>query len=235
MMTSLNNVNSLPQSKKNSLYHATSMSAEGCKTFAVGHLALGYITGKAASKLLKVNANIPLMFVASVISDIDLLIPSLEHRGPTHSLILSSLIFLPVFMLIGKRATPYFVALIQHFILGDYMTGGMQGIQLFWPISLGWYGIGIKITGLTNILVEWALFLTSLTIMFKTKDAWILFKRHASNLLLLIPIFTVLLPAFVGFPLSVPMALVIPHLIYLIIFALSALIDFQYILRKPLA
>jgi membrane-bound metal-dependent hydrolase YbcI (DUF457 family) len=177
--------------------------------------------------------NIPLLFVASVISDIDLLIPGLEHRGPTHSIILLPLLFFPAFILYGKRATPYFTAIIQHSILGDYLIGG--GIQLLWPITFDWYGIGIKITSLTNIFIEWAFFLTSLTIMLKTKDTWTIFKQHPSNLLLSIPVFTVLLPTLLSFPLSVPLELIIPHLTYLTIFAISILLDFRHILRRPLA
>jgi len=170
--------------------------------------------------------NIPLLFVASIIPDIDLLIPGLEHRGPTHSAIFLSLLFLPIFMAYRKRATPYFIALIQHSILGDYLAGG-GGIQLLWPATLYWYGIGFEITSLTNILVEWTLFLTSFTIMHKTRDTWTLFQHHPSNLLLSIPVFTVLLPTLLSFPLSVPPELVIPHLIYLTIFTLSILIDLK--------
>ena len=53
--------------------------------YLVGHVALGYLLGKAVSKLWKVDVNIPLLSIASVIVDVDILIPSLKHRGPTHS------------------------------------------------------------------------------------------------------------------------------------------------------
>lgn len=190
---------------------------------------MGYLCGKATSKLLNMNVNVPLLFLASVISDIDLLIPGLEHRGPTHSPIIISLLFLPTFLIYGKRVTPYFIATIQHSILGDYLAGG--GIQLLWPATLNWYGIGFEITSLTNILIEWTFFLTSLTIMHKTKDTWTLFQHHPSNLLLSIPVFTVLLPTLLSFPLSVPLELIIPHLAYLTIFALSILIDLKSTLK----
>ena len=200
--------------------------------FAVGHLALGYILGKTTSKSLNVNLNIPLVLVASMVPDIDLLIPGLEHRGPTHSLILIFLLFLPAFMLYRERAAPYFVAMVQHSILGDSITGG--GIQLLWPLTPYWYGNGIKIISLTNIFIEWTLFLVFLTIMFKTKDVQILFQHHASNILLSIPILTVILPTLLSIPLSVPLELIIPHAIYLILFAASVLIDFRYVLSKLL-
>jgi membrane-bound metal-dependent hydrolase YbcI (DUF457 family) len=199
--------------------------------YAVGHLALGYLSGKTASKILNVNINIPLLFLVSVLPDVDLLIPGLEHRGPTHSVIVLCLLFLPSFMFFRKRAIPYFVALIQHILIGDYLTGSTQ---LLWPITTNWYslGLGIEVTSLTNIFIEWVLFLVSITIMFKTKDAWLLFQQHSSNMIISIPVLTVLLPMFLSFPLGVPLELVIPHLIYIALFTFSILMDWKAILTK---
>jgi len=135
-------------------------------------------------------------------------------------------------VLYRERAAPYFMAMAQHSILGDYITGG--GTQLLWPLIPQWYGIGIQMMSLANVFIEWALFLMFMTIMFKTKDIRILFQRHASNILLSIPILTVLLPTLLSFPVSVPLELVIPHIIYLILFAFSTIIDFQYILKRLL-
>ena len=199
--------------------------------YAVGHLALGYLFGKTASKILNVNINIPLLFLASVLPDIDLLIPGLQHRGPLHSVILFCLLFLPAFILFKKRAIPYFVALIQHILIGDYLTGGTQ---LLWPITTNLYpsGLGIEITSLTNILIEWTLFLTSTATLFKTKDAWLLFQQHPSNMILAIPVLTVLLPTLLSFPIYVSPELVIPHLIYMALFTYSILTDLRAILTK---
>jgi len=199
--------------------------------YAVGHLALGYLTGRATSKLLNVNVNIPLLFLTSIIPDIDLLIPGLQHRGPTHSLIISILIFIPLVIYYRKKVIPYFIALTQHFIIGDYLTS--EGIQLLWPInSINYYGLAIEITSLTNITMEWIFFLTAFTILLKTKEASTLFQPHRSNLLLSIPTFTVLLPTLLSFPEYVPPALIIPHLAYIIVFTVSILIDFKAILKK---
>ena len=197
--------------------------------YAVGHLALGYITGKAAGKLLNLEVNVPLLLLASIISDIDLLIPGLEHRGPTHSLILLTLLFLPLFAIYGKKAIPYFVALMQHSLVGDYVTGG---VQLLWPLTTHIYGVVLEATNITAVLLEWGFFLTSLAIMLKMKDLQMLLQRHPSNLLLSVPVATVLLPTIASFPLSVPLELVVPHLIYLTLFTVSILLDFKYVLRK---
>jgi hypothetical protein len=198
--------------------------------FAVGHLALGYLTGKATAKILKTNANIPLLLVLSILPDIDLLIPGLPHRGPLHSIILFSILFIPFFAAYRKKATPYFIALVQHSLLGDFVGGG--GTQLLWPLTLSYYGIQVEIKSLTSIAVEWVCFLLFLIVMLKTNDMKTFFHVHRSNLLLSIPIFTVLLPTFLSFPIYVPMELVAPHLAYMMLFSASVLIDLRYEVKK---
>ena len=168
------------------------------------------------------------MFVASVISDIDLLILGLEHRGPSHSGVIVSLLFLPIFLVYGKDATPYFIAMVQHSIIGDYLTS--EGVQLLWPVTSDWYGGGIKMTSLTNVLFEWVLFVASLTIMLKAKEARTLFQHHPTNLLLSIPALAILLELFV-YPLSFLVKLIIPHVTYLTIFAFSVLTALKSNLR----
>jgi membrane-bound metal-dependent hydrolase YbcI (DUF457 family) len=195
--------------------------------FAVGHLALGYLTGRAAANRLKVTTNLSLLFLAAVIPDIDLLIPGVAHRGPTHSLLLCTILFIPILLLTGKKAVPYFVALAQHSFLGDYITGGAQ---LLWPLTTQVYGIEIDVTSPTNLLLEWGLFLASIAVLVHTRDLWRLFQRDRTNLLLSTPLLTVLLPAFLRFPTYVPLALFAPHLIYLTVFALSIALDVKALL-----
>ena len=197
--------------------------------YAVGHFALGYLTGKIASKSLAVKINLPLLFLASIFPDIDLLIPGLEHRGPLHSVVVFCFLFIPMFLLYKKRAVPYFVAVIQHSIIGDFLTGGTQ---LLWPVSLDMYGLGIGIDSLTNIALEWVLFIISIILMFKAKDMLSLLKRNPSNLILFIPLMTVLLPAIITFPLYVPLVLLIPHLVYLVLFVFSIFVNLKVILTK---
>lgn len=197
--------------------------------YAVGHFALGYLISKVASKSLNVNINLPLIFLASVLPDIDLLIPGLYHRGPLHSVIIYCLIFIPIFLLCRKKAAPYFLAVIQHLIIGDYITGDTQ---LLWPASNTMYTLDIGVASLTNIALEWLLFITSFTIMFKTKDVLPLLKHHPSNLILSIPVLTVLLPTVISFPIYVPLALLIPHLVYLSLFCFSIILDWKAILTK---
>jgi hypothetical protein len=197
--------------------------------YAVGHFALGYLTGKIASKPLKVNINLPLLFLASVFPDIDILIPGLQHRGPLHSVVLFCILFIPIFLLYKKRAVPYFVALIQHPLIGDYLTGG---VQLLWPVSMSMYCIGSGLESLSNIALELVLFVVSVTVMFKTKDMFSLFKPHPLNMILSIPLIAVLLPTVISYPLSVPLVMLIPHLFYFVLFSFSILMNLKSILTK---
>jgi hypothetical protein len=195
--------------------------------FAVGHMALGYLLGKGSARLFKVNFNIPLILTLSIIPDIDLIfqfflrIPL--HRGPTHSLISAILVFIPFFLLSRQKAVPYFAALTSHSLIGDFLIGGQ--VQLLWPLSTNEYGFrGINILGPVNIALEFTLFAIALIVMFKTRDILRFFRNSKLNLILIIPIFTVLLPTFLSYPLYVPFLLVVPHLFYLLLFSISVLI-----------
>jgi hypothetical protein len=198
--------------------------------YAVGHFALGYLTGKVAAKSLNVNVVLPLLFLASVFPDIDILVPGLVHRGPLHSVVLFCFIFMPIFAIYKKRAVPYFVAVIQHIMIGDFLIGG--SMQVLWPLSTSTYGFHVGITSLVNIVFEWCLFLISMLFMVKTGDIFSLFRPNSLNMILAIPVLTVLLPTLVSFPLHVPLVLVIPHLVYVIIFAVPIAITLKMFFSK---
>jgi len=164
-----------------------------------------------------------------VLPDIDLIL-GLEHRGPTHSLIVYVLVFLPVFWLYGKQVVPFFVALALHSLLGDLWAGG--GVQVLWPAFSEWYGSQICITSVLNISLEWSFFLMSMVLLWKTRDVLSLFGHHSSNLFLTIPVFTIILPVFLEFPLAVPFSLIVPHLVFLALLAVSIIVDLKQILRS---
>ena len=191
--------------------------------FAIGHLALGHICGSTTSKALKTNLNLPLVLVLSTIPDIDILIPHLQHRGPTHSIITATIFFIPLFIIYKKKALPYFAAFTQHFLIGDLIPGGR--VQLFWPISMQYYGRETSITDPANMTAEWILFTISILIMLKTNQIKQFFKPHHSNLLLTIPVLTVLMPTLTGYPLNVPIEMIPPHLIYTTIFSTAIILS----------
>jgi membrane-bound metal-dependent hydrolase YbcI (DUF457 family) len=196
--------------------------------FAIGHFALGYILGKGTSKLAKVKVNLPLLFAASVLPDVDLILRFLTHRGPTHSLIIITVLMIPFFVVYRKQALPYYAALLSHIFIGDFFTGGAQVI---WPLSSSSFGpLSIEPLSLTNVIVELSLFSVTLPIMFKLGDLQTLLKPHNKNWVLIIPLVATLGPLLTigrGQETSLPTLLVIPSLFYVGLFAYSLLVELK--------
>jgi membrane-bound metal-dependent hydrolase YbcI (DUF457 family) len=200
--------------------------------FAIGHIALAYLLGWSSAKILKVKAILPLIVVLSILPDADLLF-GITHRGPTHSVITATVLFIPFLIKYRQKALPYLVALLSHSLIGDFFVGGH--LQLLWPISSNMYGflpLYISITSSINIALENALLIIATLVMFKTQDIKEFFQKRLSNLLLIVPIVTTLLPTFLAYPITVPILLVPGHLFYLVLFSASAAISMPLIFRK---
>jgi hypothetical protein len=90
----------------------------------------------------------------------------------------------------------------------------------------------IDIRSTTNVAIEWGMFLASIAVMFVTGDMAAFFRYGKSNLILMIPTFTVLLPAMLSFPMDVPVWLVPPHVVYSVIF-LDAIVLALFRILKP--
>lgn len=202
--------------------------------FAVGHMAIAYLLGKGTSKSLHVKLNIPILLVLSILPDIDIfydfLTGSAIHRGPTHSIIIAALAFIPFFVIFRKKAIPYFLALISHPLIGDFLVGGR--LQLFWPLSTNQYGLHelggpyIDIFSPVNIILELSLFIVATIVLYKTGDWKVFFSRNKTSLILIIPVATVLLPSTIGYPFSNSLLLSEPilalaHLFYLALFSIA--------------
>ena len=192
--------------------------------FAIGHFSLGYLLGTATSKITKTRLNLALLFTVSVLPDADLLLPNiLAHRGPTHSLFFSLLIFLPVFALYRKKAIPYFIALLSHSLIGDIYSN-MEGTQLFWPLSSDWFALAkISNTSLLSIGFELALFAVSTVIMVFNKEFKQSIFKKTSRIYWLIPFGFILAPLLLGGIDSIyylPFLLIFPSIFYLALFSL---------------
>jgi membrane-bound metal-dependent hydrolase YbcI (DUF457 family) len=208
-------------------------------------MAIAYLLGKASAKPLHLKPNIPLLLVLSIIPDIDLIFDwfthSELHRGPTHSIVVAIIVFIPIFVVYRKKAIPYFLALISHSLIGDFFIGGQ--LQLFWPFSTTQYGLHelgsykISIFSPINIALELILFTIAMVVLYKTGDWKVFFKNNKTNPILIIPIVTVLLPSTIGYPFTEPLLLTAPflalaHLFYLALFSIAVLKILLPIYRK---
>jgi len=199
-------------------------------------MAIAYLLGKGSSKSLRIKLNIPLILVLSILPDIDIIYDFLTgsemHRGPTHSIVVLTLAFIPIFIVCRKKAIPYFLALISHPLIGDFFIGGK--LQLFWPLSATEYGLHelgsyyISIFSSVNIAIELTLFAIATLILYKTSDWKVFFTSNKTNLILIVPIATVLLPSTIGYPFSASLLiseplLALAHLFYLLLFSIAVL------------
>ena len=123
----------------------------------LGHLALGYFSGTIASKYTKDKINLLLIWISSMLPDLDFFARAyIVHRGPMHSILLAAILFMPIY-LVTRRGLPYFAALASHTLIGDYLN---PPEMLFWPASSDWYGAPsyLALTGMRLVLVEVSLF-----------------------------------------------------------------------------
>ncbi len=202
-------------------------------------MALAYLIGKGSSKALKTKIIIPLILVLAILPDADIVFDFLTgahiHRGPFHSVVVAALVFIPIFIKYRKTAIPYFLALISHPLIGDFIVGGK--LQLFWPLTNQQFGLHelggpyFDIFSPINITLEVLLFLFATVVLFKTNDWRVFFTYKKTNLVLIIPIATVLLPSTIGYPFteslllsSLTVALGLAHLFYLVLFSIAVLL-----------
>ena len=145
------------------------------------------------------------------------------HRGPTHSIVVITVLMIPFFVIYRKKSIPYFAALLSHILIGDLFT---WGVELFWPLSQGWFGVyNFEPNSLPIALTELLLFLVTLPIMYKMGDLQTLLKPHNKNWMLIIPLGAVLGPllwlvrGWQDSPISI--VLVAPSLFWLALFTCS--------------
>jgi hypothetical protein len=171
--------------------------------------------GKGSAKLAKVKVNLPLLFAASVLPDVDLLLRFLMHRGPTHSLITITVLMIPFFIIYRRQAIPYYAALLTHILIGDFFTGG---IELLWPLSHGWFQFSnIEVTSLTNQIAELSLFILTVPVMYKLGDLQRLLRFNGKGWALIVPLGAILGPLLSlgrGQESALPLLLVVPSLFY---------------------
>lgn len=158
----------------------------------------------------------------SVIPDVDVFFTFLGHRGPTHSLFFSFIVFLPFFVMYRKKTIPYYIAFLSHFLLGDIY---FQGIQLFWPFSTdGVYVSNLSNRGGFSVVLELALFVITIVVMLFNNDFQKLLFDTKNRIYWLVPFVAVLGPLAIGTfnpEYTLPHLLVIPSLFYIVIFCTS--------------
>ena len=183
--------------------------------FAVGHMSVAYLLTRGLKRGRWQSMSMPLVWASSLLPDLDLLIPGINHMGPTHSIIFAIAAFLPLFLYKGKEVTPYFLGYASHTVLGDLITN--RGVWFLWPLTQRRFEVPLpftcKHTFSTNL--ELALFGLFFLVFIITKDYASELYSSGMRPLSLIPFIALLVPVVFGFPITVPLRLVPPHLVFM--------------------
>jgi len=182
---------------------------------AVGHVALGYLFGKSVGYLTGRRPSLLLLWVFSVLPDLDLLLPFLEHRGPSHSLVLMGALSLPFLIWNWRIMLPYLASSLSHSLVGDYFTGGAL---MFWPLSSAWVKspLGLSMASVSEWYLELVLAGVFMMLLVFSKDYRVLLRSSKLDFrfsLLFLPLCVVVLPALLLFPRLIPRLLLLPHLL----------------------
>jgi len=112
------------------------------------HMVWGYVLGRGAARAKRTQPNIPLLILAGAIPDFDLFTGQpyatiFGHHGIFHSWLAIVLCSIPFFFAYGAGTIPYFVAVVQHSLFGDFVT---NQIPLLFPLTLSQTGINLSQT-----------------------------------------------------------------------------------------
>ena len=145
-----------------------------------------YVTGRCCASALKVNINPYLILVLGAVPDFDLLLGSLGivHRGITHSVLFWLIVFVPLFIRYRKQAIPYFIAPVQHILIGDLIV---NRTAVFWPLGPE-IGLKLRLFSVENVILEAVALAAFLVWVSLSSERSKLFARNRRNLLSLLPI-----------------------------------------------
>ena len=127
--------------------------------YLLGHLALGYFAASFTGKTTETKYRITQVWFFSMLPDIDILLPFIEHRGATHSI--AAILVLTVMSLVRRQLLPYVASYASHILLGDLISGG---VQLLWPLTNTVFAINLLTQpSLLELIVEIVLFTAMLS------------------------------------------------------------------------
>lgn len=103
------------------------------QSYVIGHIGLGYLTTRLLHR--ESNLNVAMILTLSILPDIDVVIPFIPHRGPTHSVVVFIFVFMASLIYKKGRYTLYMASYASH-LVSDAFTGSYYGrTRLLWLMS----------------------------------------------------------------------------------------------------
>ena len=134
---------------------------------------------------------VPAVLMLGVMPDIDLLLEGFgfEHHTFTHSLFFWFVIFAPFLAVFRRKVVPYLVAVVQHFVFGDFFVGK---VMVFWPFSLSYFGFKNAMTSVFDVALETSGLLLVAGIMYFNGDLKRLLSVDMRNIPMFLPLLALL-------------------------------------------
>jgi hypothetical protein len=131
-----------------------------------------------------------------------------------------TIVFVPLFLYFRKKAAPYYLALVQHVLIGDVLIGG--GVEILWPLTTKFYGLIVSLNSQIDMILESSLFILAIVALILTRDMLRMFKPNKTNFLLVFPEGALLGSAIMAWHYS-SFEMLLLHFPFLVIFGLVIL------------
>jgi membrane-bound metal-dependent hydrolase YbcI (DUF457 family) len=153
----------------------------------VGHAAWAYVISRSLASVLNVKINPYLVMLLGMVPDADILLQEyIKHRSVTHSMLFWGIVFIPFFIAYRKRSIPYFMAVVQHIMLGDVIVASTN---LIWPWR---YEIGMGYSALSPLNMAMESIGLGLALLLTIKYDRFIITRNRCNILGLVVILPLL-------------------------------------------
>ncbi|MDQ1279713.1 MAG: hypothetical protein QG670_975 [Thermoproteota archaeon] len=134
---------------------------------------------------------VPAVLMLGVLADVDLFLRRIgvQHHTLVHSPIFWLLIFTPFFIMYRQRALPYFAAVVQHFLFGDFLVGS---VMVLWPFSSLLLGLNVSMSSLLDVIIETVGLALAAIVSYHSGDLRFILSVDIHNMLMMLPLMALL-------------------------------------------
>lgn len=156
--------------------------------FFLGHMSWAIVFASVFNLKTKNKLFFPAILLLGLLPDVDLFLGryGVIHHTFFHSIIFWFLLFLPAMIKFGLNLTlPYFVALLQHFVFGDFLVGD---VMLFWPFDFSFFGFNTTMLSVYDVVLELIGLVFAIGILYYRNDLKRLLSAHLRNIFMVFPL-----------------------------------------------
>lgn len=156
--------------------------------FFLGHMSWAIIFASVFNIKPKNKLFFPVVLILGILPDFDLFLGryGVMHHTFFHSIFFWLIFFLPAIISLGwKLVVPYFAALLQHFVFGDFLVGD---VMLFWPFNFSFFGFNSNMLSSIDAILEITGLVLAIVVLYYRNDLKRLLSVNLSNVLMVFPL-----------------------------------------------